>query len=192
MLGGRDPVGVDRLDVLGIGLAAPADQEPLGDRRRLVDLALRDGRLADPAGGLARRTTAPSPMRARGCRAPPRRRCRSAGRSPTAARASPAPTARRRAGRRSGRSAGAARPAAGRAAACRRRAGPTPARTGRCRRAPRCRRRGSAARRPPGQARRSRWRRRLRLRGRTGLRRLLLIGIVLLGSGSRLVRARLG
>ena len=33
MLGGGDPVGVDRLDVVGVGLAAPADQEALGDRR---------------------------------------------------------------------------------------------------------------------------------------------------------------
>ena len=34
MLGGRDPVGVDRLDVVGVGLAAPADEEALGDRAR--------------------------------------------------------------------------------------------------------------------------------------------------------------
>ena len=52
MLGGRDPVRVDRLDVLGIGLAAPADQEALGDRLGLVDLALGDRRLADAAGRL--------------------------------------------------------------------------------------------------------------------------------------------
>ena len=32
VLGGGDPVGVDRLDVVRVGLAAPADQEPLGDR----------------------------------------------------------------------------------------------------------------------------------------------------------------
>ncbi len=52
MLGRRDPVGVDRLDVVGVGLAAPADQEALGDRRALVDLALRHRRLAGLARGL--------------------------------------------------------------------------------------------------------------------------------------------
>ena len=52
VLRGRDPVGVDRLDVLGVGLAAPADQEALGDRGGLVDLALRDRRAADAAGRL--------------------------------------------------------------------------------------------------------------------------------------------
>ena len=49
VLGGRIPVRVDRLDVVWVGLAAPADQKALRDRRRLVDLALGDGRLADPA-----------------------------------------------------------------------------------------------------------------------------------------------
>ena len=49
MLGRGDPVGVDRLDVIGVGLAAPADQEALGDRAALVDLALGNGRLADLA-----------------------------------------------------------------------------------------------------------------------------------------------
>ena len=51
MLGRRDPVGVDRLDVVGVGLAAPADQEALGDRAALVDLLLGHRRLA----GVARR-----------------------------------------------------------------------------------------------------------------------------------------
>ena len=51
MLGGRDPVGVDRLDVVGVRLAAPADQEALGDRPTLVDLLLGHGWLA----GFARR-----------------------------------------------------------------------------------------------------------------------------------------
>ena len=37
VLGGGDPVGVDRLDVVGVGLAAPADEEALGDRGGLVD-----------------------------------------------------------------------------------------------------------------------------------------------------------
>ena len=51
VLGRRDPVGVDRLDVVGVGLAAPADQEALGDRASLVDLLLGHRRLA----GFARR-----------------------------------------------------------------------------------------------------------------------------------------
>ena len=49
MLGGRDEVGVDGLDVARVGLAAPALHEPLDDGRRLVDLLLRDGRQAQPA-----------------------------------------------------------------------------------------------------------------------------------------------
>ena len=52
VLGGRDPVGVDRLDVPGVGLAAPADQEALRDRGGLVDLRLRDRRPAHAACGL--------------------------------------------------------------------------------------------------------------------------------------------
>ncbi len=52
MLGRGGPVGVDRLDVLGVGLALPADQELLGQRGALVDLALRDDRRAEAAGRL--------------------------------------------------------------------------------------------------------------------------------------------
>ena len=52
MLGGRRPVGVDGGDVAGVGLAAPADHEPLDDRGGLVDPLLRDGGDADAAGGL--------------------------------------------------------------------------------------------------------------------------------------------
>ena len=52
MLGGGAPVGVDRLDVLGVGLALPADQEPLGEGLALVDVALRHDRLVQPARGL--------------------------------------------------------------------------------------------------------------------------------------------
>ncbi len=52
VLGGRDPVGVDGLDVARVGLAAPADEEALGDRSRLVDLQLGDGRAADAASRL--------------------------------------------------------------------------------------------------------------------------------------------
>ena len=55
MLGRGDPVGVERLDLLRVGLAAPADQEPrrcvlalrhlgLGDRRLLPARGLRDDR----------------------------------------------------------------------------------------------------------------------------------------------------
>ena len=55
MLGRGDPVGVERLDLLRVGLAAPADQEPrcgvlalrdlgLGDRRLLAARSLRDDR----------------------------------------------------------------------------------------------------------------------------------------------------
>ena len=49
VLGGGDPVGVDGLHVAGVGLAAPADQEALGDRGGLVDLALRHRLLPDAA-----------------------------------------------------------------------------------------------------------------------------------------------
>ncbi len=46
------PVGVDRLHVLGVGLAAPADHEPFDDGGGLVDLPLGDHRGALPARGL--------------------------------------------------------------------------------------------------------------------------------------------
>ena len=49
MLGGRRPVCVDRLHVVGVGLAAPSDQEALWDRAGLVDLRLRNRRAADAA-----------------------------------------------------------------------------------------------------------------------------------------------
>ena len=73
VLGGRDPVGVDRLGVVGVGLAAPADQEALGDRA-----APSRPRSGGPAGGPTPRadcatSSAPSPRRARGRRAPARR-----------------------------------------------------------------------------------------------------------------------
>ena len=172
MLGGRDPVGVDRLDVVGVGLAAPADQEALGDRVGLVDLAP-----AGPAGGRAPRAD---------CATKRQRHDRGAGEvvarllvgdvdqrleAPLGRRASPARPARRRAGRRSGSCSGCGsaggRPGSKRR---RRRAGPRPSRRAPGRRGPRCRRRGSAARRPPCRARRSRWRRRRRPRGPTGRR----------------------
>ena len=49
MLGGRDPVGVDRLHMVGVGLAAPADEEALGGAGAPVDVGLRDGRAPDAA-----------------------------------------------------------------------------------------------------------------------------------------------
>jgi hypothetical protein len=54
VLGRGDEVGVDRLDVLGVGLAAPADHEALDDGAALVDLALRHHRLAQSMRGLRR------------------------------------------------------------------------------------------------------------------------------------------
>ena len=171
MLGGGDPVGVDRLDVVGVGLAAPADQEPLGDRA-----SPGRSRAAARAGGRRRgrtapRTRAPSPTRGRAGRGPASSEMSISGSKPHSgaehrqrgldvdARVAGADRERVRLGRRQAR-----------ARACRRRAGPRPARRARGRRGPRCRRRDSAARRPPCRARRSRWRRRRRLRGRTGLR----------------------
>ena len=171
MLGGRDPVGVDRLDVVGVGLAAPADQEALGDRAspcRPRAAARAAGRCRAPTG--RRSDSAITEARARSSRA-----CSSemsiSGSKPhsgpsiasaawTSTRGSPERIGERV--RLGGRQAGLE--------ACRRRAGPRPARRAPRRRGPRCRRRGSAARRPPCRARRSRWRRRRRPRGRTGLR----------------------
>ena len=63
VLGGADPVGVDRLDVLRVGLPAPAEQELLGGGlalgddvlRHAVGLAVRDaGRLGDDRDHLRR------------------------------------------------------------------------------------------------------------------------------------------
>jgi hypothetical protein len=52
VLRGGVPVGVDRLDVLGVRLAAPPRQEALGDGARPVDHGLGHGRAADAAGRL--------------------------------------------------------------------------------------------------------------------------------------------
>ena len=52
VLSGRDPIGVDGLDVQRVGLAAPADHEPLDDRLGLVDLPLRHHRAVQSARGL--------------------------------------------------------------------------------------------------------------------------------------------
>ena len=114
VLGRRAPVGVDRLDVLGVRLAAPADQELLGERRALVDLAAAGrpaGRARAPTG---RRTTAPS-------RRPATRSCAGLlvgdvvglAACRASARASRPRPARRRARRRCGSGCCRARPAAG-------------------------------------------------------------------------------
>ncbi len=72
VLGGGDPVGVDRLDVVGVGLAPPAHQEPLGDggAGRSSPGAPAAGR---GRGRTGRRTRAPSPMPVPGRRVPGRR-----------------------------------------------------------------------------------------------------------------------
>src|SRR3954470_19863814 len=44
VLSGRDPVGVDGLGVVGVRLAAPADEEALGGRGAEIDVGLRDRR----------------------------------------------------------------------------------------------------------------------------------------------------
>ncbi len=46
------PVGVHRLDMLGVRLTPPSDHETLGDRAGPVDLLLRDGGLTEAAGRL--------------------------------------------------------------------------------------------------------------------------------------------
>ena len=159
MLGGRDPVGVDRRACAGVRLAAPARS----------GTARRPSRASSSAAGRARRRA--SPPRAdcatndeRRRREPrevvaraARRRCRSAGRS----RQVGAEHRERRL--QVDAHVAACAPAAASAAAgrepglegCRRRAGPRRARRGPRRRGPRCRRRGSAARRRRGRARRS-------------------------------------
>ena len=52
VLGRADPVGVERLHVPRVGLAAPADEEGLGRGLRLVHQALRHGRPIGAAGRL--------------------------------------------------------------------------------------------------------------------------------------------
>ena len=167
VLGGGAPVGVDRLDVLRVRLALPADHEPLGEGGALVDLALRDDRLVEPARGLrgVRQHHHGDPAEVlagllvgdvvglAACRRP--------------APASRPRPGRRRARRRCAPAGCRAPPAAGRGRRRRRSAAPRPSRTGCARRSPRCRHRGSAAPSLPCPARRSRSRRRrlLRVRG---------------------------
>ena len=52
VLGSGDPVGVDGLDVLGIGFYLPAGHKWCGHRGTFVDPALRHRRLVNPARGL--------------------------------------------------------------------------------------------------------------------------------------------
>ena len=107
MLGGRDPVGVDRLDVVGVGLAAPADQEALGDRASPCR-----PRAAGPAGGRRRARTgrrsdsAITEARARSSRASLVGDVDQRLEAPLRRRASRARPGRRRAGRRSGSRSG--------------------------------------------------------------------------------------
>ena len=71
VLGRRGPVGVDRVGVLGVGLALPADQELLGERVALVDRPSAVRPAGAGRGPTGRRTTAPSrrarPMSSRAC-----------------------------------------------------------------------------------------------------------------------------
>jgi len=53
VFGGRGPVRVDRRDLLRIGVTRPSFHETLCDSGTLVDLALRNSRSFDAAGGLS-------------------------------------------------------------------------------------------------------------------------------------------
>ena len=104
VLGRADPVGVDRLRVPRVGLAAPAQQELLGRRLALRDHVVRH-RLRVAVGDRAPsgpRSPSSAPRAGRGPRAPARPRSRSACRAstrPRGARSRPAgPTARSRSG----------------------------------------------------------------------------------------------
>ena len=185
MLGGGDPVGVDRLDVARVRpRRASGSGTARGSSVGLVDLALGDRRPADPARRLgderqrhhrrAREVVArllvgdvdqlPKPH----CGAEHRQR-----RLHVDARIAGAHAQRMRLG---GRQPGLQLAVDEQA--------PDLLERNRRRRAPRCRRRGSAARRRRGRARRSRWRRRRRPRGLTALLRwrssrrwLLVVGV---------------
>ena len=170
VLGGGDPVGVDRLDVPRVGLAAPADQEALGDRGGLVHLELGHRRAADAAGRL--RYEGQRHDRAAGevvagllvgdvdhLLEPPLRRQHGQRGLEVGARVAGAHRERVRLG---GRQPGLE--------ACRPPAVPRPSRSSPGRRDPRCRCPGSGARRPPCRARRSSSEMRLLPRGPRGLR----------------------
>ena len=157
VLGRADPVGVDRLDVVGVRLAAPADQEALGDRARpcrprsagpsgcpspRADCATKDRAMTDARARSSRACSSEMSMSGR----KPHSGASVASAACTSTRWSPERTSQRM--RLGGREA--------RARSCRRPAGPRPSRRARGPRDPRCRRRGSAARRPPCRARRCR------------------------------------
>ena len=59
VLGGGDPVGVDRLGVIRVRLAAPADQEALGERAALVDRRPAGPTACRGRARTARRSSAP-------------------------------------------------------------------------------------------------------------------------------------
>ena len=156
VLGGADPVRVDRLRVPRIGLPAPAQEEPLA---AVLPAATTSGSTAvvrrRRSAPTARRWTSSARRAGRDPAAPARRRSRSASRASTRPRAWRSPPAGRP-GRY--RSAPAARtpPARALRSRCRRRrAAPRHARTDSVRRAPRCPHRGSGASHLRGRARRS-------------------------------------
>ncbi len=165
VLGRRDPVGVERLDVPRVGLAAPADQELRGRVLAPARPRSRAPAAASPRAAWATIESAAAESRARSSRAcsvvdvdelleaPLRAERREPGLEVGHAPSRSDPAAR------------SARPAACRARGSRRRAGPRPARTGSGRRAPRCRRRDSGAPILPCPARRSPSRTRSRPRG---------------------------
>ena len=113
VLGGRDPVGVERLDVPRVGLAAPADQELRGGVLALVDSGVGHRRLLP-----ARRLRDDRERRGREAREVVSRllgrRCRRACRGPTSARASRGRPAGRPAPSRSDPAARSSRRAAAR------------------------------------------------------------------------------
>ena len=104
VLGRADPVGVDRLDVPRVGLAAPAQEELLRGSRSASDdvlgndvLVLRPRRVPS-----ARRSSSSAPRAGRDHRAPARRRSRSACRASTRRRGEPSRPGGRRGRSRSG------------------------------------------------------------------------------------------
>ena len=157
VLGRADPVGVDRLHVIGVGLPAPAQEELLGGRLALSDdvvgswvaTVVHRGRLGDDRHHLRRQ---PGEV-VSGLLGP---RCRRASAASRRSRAAPSRPAGRKARCRSGSPARTARVPASPGRGSRPRAGPRPFRTGPGRRSPRCRRRDTGERRPPCRARRSR------------------------------------
>ena len=182
MLGGGDPVGVDRLDVVGV---APRRASGAGSARRSSSpssiVGLRDPRLRRcPRADCATNDSAITDARARSMRACSSEMSSSWPKPHSGASiASAACTSTRGSPERTSSGCGSAGGSPGSNVPSTSR--PQTFSNGHVRRrGPRCRRRGSAARRPPCRARRSRWRRRRRLQGRTGPR-----SVVTAGSGGR-------